>query len=257
MDTLAWDLLEQVFTAETLMTARDELRTWERGTDLSPIHEEARKQHYDLIPVTENGRIVAVLRTGATEAEPLRDQWLVSRDTGIPDLLTIFAKSRRPAFLVFHRQDVVGLVTPADFNKLPARIYVYNLVGELELALASCIRNHFGEDSERILQRLSKGRRHDLEEDHGELIHGNVDIDVVQLLDLSDLVNIVIKRKELREELGFPSGNQAKNALNSLVDLRNRTMHLVRPLLERIPEDLLRLDDRLRRAECILQRLNG
>lgn len=96
MDMLAWELLEQVFTAETLMTPRAELRTWQRGTDLSSVVDEARHQHFDLIPVTENGRIVGVLRAEATEPEPLIDQWLVSRDTGIPDLLTLFAESERP-----------------------------------------------------------------------------------------------------------------------------------------------------------------
>jgi len=252
---LTWELLQRVFTAETLMTPRKELLTWERGTYLSTLRTEAKQRRFDLVPVTKDDRIVGVLYGEAIEPEPLTDRWLVSRDTGIPDLLTLFVESERPGFLVFHRQDVVGLVTPADLNKLPARAYFYNLIGELELALAACVRHHYKGDMDGLLLTLSEERRQKIGSQKSILIQGNADIDPVQLLHLSDLVNIVAKREDLRARLGFSSRNAAKEALNGLVDLRNQTMHLVRPLLERVPEDLLRLHRRIEQAKDVLHRL--
>ena len=68
--------------------------------------------------------------------------------------------------MVFHRQEVVGLVTPADINKLPARVYVYNLIGELELGLANRVRRHFANGSDKLLQALSADRRQKLKDKH-------------------------------------------------------------------------------------------
>lgn len=254
---MGWELLEQVFTVETLMTPREDLLTWERGPDPSALRAEAKRERFELVPVTEGGRIVGVLHSETTEEESLTDKWLVSRDTGIPDLLSLFVESERPGFLVFHRQEVVGLVTPADLNKLPARVYFYNLIGEVELALAGWIRDHFTGDSDELLLTLSEGRRKEIKERESSLAEGNANVDPIQLLDLSDLVNIVAKREELRAGLRFYSRRQTERALNDIVDLRNRTMHPVRPLLERIPDDLVRLHERVEQACDALHRLRS
>ncbi len=252
---LTWGLLRQVFTVETLMTPRRDLFTGEQGADLAHVQSEARQRRFDLVPMTHDGRIVGVLRTDGEEPEPLTDRWLVSRDTAIPDLLGLFVETGRPGFLVFWRQDVVGLVTPADLNKLPARIYLYHLIGEVELALALRIRSHFADDPSQLLHMLSEKRRKELEDYLSVLAEGNVDVDPMQLLRLSDVINIAAKHETLRAELGFSSRRATENALGGLNDLRNRTMHPVRPLLERIPEDLERLQRYGQQAGEVLRRL--
>ena len=217
------------------MTPRHDLFTGEQGADLARMRAEAKRRRFDLVPITRDGRIVGLLRVEGGEPEPLTDRWLVSRDTPIPDLLGLFVESGLPGFLVFWRQDVIGLVTPADLNKLPARIFLYHLIGEVELALALRIRSQFADDPSQILHMLSEKRRKSLEEYLTVLAEGNVDIDPVQLLRLSDVINIAAKHETLRAELGFPSRRATEKALGGLNDLRNRTMHPVRPLLERIP----------------------
>jgi len=61
MIPLTWELLKRVFTVETIMTPRKELLTWERGADASALISEAKRQRFDLIPVTENDRIIGVM----------------------------------------------------------------------------------------------------------------------------------------------------------------------------------------------------
>jgi hypothetical protein len=252
---LTWGLLRQVFTVETIMTPRRDLLTGEGGTDLSPVWAEARRRRFDLLPITQDGRIVEVLLVEDGEREPLTDRWLVSRDTAIPDLLQIFLESRRPGFLVFQRQDVVGLVTPADLNKLPVRVYLYFLIGEVELALTVQIRSHFAAVPEEALQMLSAKRRRELEEQIADLTEQNIGVDPVQLLRLSDVINIAAKHEPLRSQLGFASRRAVEKALGGLNDLRNRTMHPVRPLLARLPEDMERLQRYGQQAGDILRRL--
>jgi hypothetical protein len=159
--------------------------------------------------------------------------------------------------LVFHRQDVVGLVTPADLNRLPVRVYLYFLIGEVELALTLQIRNHFAAAPEDALQMLSARRRAALEAQMAALVEQNIGVDPVQLLRLSDLINIAAKHEPLRSQLGFSSRGAVEKALGGLNDLRNRTMHPVRPLLARSPEDMERLQRYGQQAGEILRRLEG
>lgn len=254
---LTWGLLRQVFTVETIMTARRDLLTGEEGTDLASVCAEARQRRFDLLPITRDGRIVEVLLVEDGERESLTDRWLVSRDTAIPDLLLILLESGRPGFLVFHRQDVIGLVTPADLNKLQVRVYLYFLIGEVELALTLQIRRRFATAPEQALQMLSAKRRRELEEQIADLTEQNIDVDPVQLLRLSDVINVAAKHDPLRSQLGFSSRRAVENALGGLNDLRNRTMHPVRPLLARIPEDLERLQRYGQLAGDILRRLES
>ncbi|MEJ2734419.1 MAG: hypothetical protein P8189_12775 [Anaerolineae bacterium] len=252
---LTWGLLRQVFTVETLMTPRRVLFTGEQGADLARVRSEAGRRRFDLVPMTHGGRIVSVLPVEAREPEPLIDRRLVCRDTAISDLLGLFVESGRPGFLVFWRPDVVGLVTPADLNKLPAQIYLHHLIGEVELALARRIQGYFSDDPSQLLHMLSAKRRKELEDYLAMLAEGNVDVDPMQLLRLSDVINIAAKHEDLRAELGFSSRRATEKALGGLNDLRNRTMHPVRPLLERIPEDLERLQRYGQQAGEVLRRL--
>lgn len=247
-------LLDQVFTVESLMTPWDQLDKVERGCiDEAPV--KAQKGHFDLLPVMENGQVIGVWHAEAINFERLTDRWLISRDTPIPYLLTLFIESKRPGFLVLHRQEVVGLVTPADLNKLPARVYVYNLIGELELTLAALIQDQFKTNQVEIIrQKLGEERWQFITQADERLKQENVDVDPVQLLYLSDLVNIICGTENLLARLGL-SGTQAKK-LGGLVELRDRTMHLVRPLMEKFPKDLIKLHQRLQRIEDVRQRVS-
>ena len=254
---LTWGLLRQVFTVETIMTPRRDLLTGVRGADLAPVRAEARQRRFDLLPLTQEGRIVEVVRAAGGAPEPLTDRWLVAHDTPIPDLLQIFLASGRPGFFVFQRQEVGGLVTPADLNKLPVRVYLYFLIGEVELALTLLIRDQFAAQPEQALQMLSSKRQRELEAQLAALTEENIGVDPVQLLRLSDVINIVAKHEGLRSQLGFASRRAVEKALGGLNDLRNRTMHPVRPLLAHLPDDMERLQRYGQEAGEILRRLEA
>jgi hypothetical protein len=248
-----WQKISEIFTAEDIMTPRDQLHSlkFHGGSEPNPSDD----QPFDVIPVVQNDRIIGVLEKGTTHMQPLSDHWLISRDIGIPDLVYLFAKTRQKAFLVLHKQDMIGLVSPADLNKLPARVYIYNLIGGLELALMKLVESKFSNRKDSILHLLSEQRQEDLNNTARNLQEGNVDIDLLQHLYLSDLINIVIKEADLREQLDLVTRNQAENSLCGLNELRNQTMHLVKPLLARVPEDLDKLHQRINRAEQILEKL--
>jgi len=104
------------------MTSKKDLLSWNDQSELSPPRKEAEKENYDLLPVIQGERVTGVLRVKAETdtPEPLTNEWLVSCDTEIPNLIELFTTSEKPGFFVLQRQDVIGLVTPADLNKVQA-----------------------------------------------------------------------------------------------------------------------------------------
>jgi hypothetical protein len=250
---ISWNLLNTVFTVESLMTPRDELVTREFDGSEEKLLESLPS--FDIIPVCQGQRIIGVLEKGIPSIQPLSDRWLITRDTSIPDLLDLFVELKQKAFLVFYRREVIGLVTPADLNKLPARAYVYNLIGELEIGLAGLIRTKYNESADSLLGLLSNKRQSEMATRHYELLEGNADVDLLQSLNLSDLIGIVEKVDVLRKEIGLASRNKAEQQFSGLNDLRNQVMHLVKPLLTSVPDDLITLQDRIDRAMALLEQL--
>jgi hypothetical protein len=251
----SWNLLSTVYTVENLMTPRDQLVTFEVKDGELPLLDET--QPYDVIPVVRDKRIIGVIEKGIPQVQTLSDRWLITRDTNIPDLLTLFVETRQKAFLVLYCHDVIGLVTPADLNKLPSRAYVYNLIGELEMGLADLIHIEYGQGVSDFLKLLSKDRRSDLDALQANMSEGNADVDPLQSLYLSDLITIVEKDVRLRARLGLSSRNAAEKIFSGINDLRKQTMHLVCPLLVKVPDDLLTLQNRMERSMAILEKLGN
>lgn len=251
-----WRLLEKVFTAEVLMTPASELVTWDTETDFSEVASTSGYDRYDIVPVREAGRIAGVRAKGDTEVHSLTREWLISADTSVPALIDLFIETGKPGYLVLHEQEIVGLVTPADLNKIPARSFFYLLIGELEMALANWISARIPSGNE-LLSHLGDEAAEKYAKKLDQLREGNADVRLTELLLLSDLLTIVEEDEALYTFLGYPSKKQAKKDLGGLNDLRNSTMHAARTLVGEVPEDLKKLQGRVRRAEWLLDQLTS
>lgn len=249
--------LDKIFTVKTIMTPREKLATWPSDRDPSALWARDDVKRFDLVPAASDGDIIGVWQKDAAEPEPLAHGWLVSQDTPIADLIRLFVDTGKPGFLVIYGQALVGIVTPADLNKLPTRAYLYNLIGDLEMTLGKWIAGAFKDDTEGLLDLLGSRSRSHVESKIEKTEKGNVDTDPIQLLYLSDLITIVSKQPALRETLGFPSRSAAESDLNGLNSLRSDIMHPVRPLLEETPADLQQLDDRMQRIRAVLNKLKS
>jgi hypothetical protein len=251
-----WKLLEQVFTAETLMTPAGELFSCEAGSHWGDIAGLFERTHFDVIPVTSDGKITGLLTQACTDVLPVTHDWLISADTSVPALIEFFVETGRPGYLLLQGREIIGLVTPADLNKVPARSFIYLLIGELEMMLAAWI-SHQLLTPEEILEQLGARRQELVRTEWSRLVRGNAEVNVIELLTLSDLLGIIERREELRAFFEFPSRSRAEDYLGGLRVLRNDTMHVVRPLIRDLPGDLLTLQERIRRAGELLTRLNG
>jgi hypothetical protein len=235
------------------MTPAESLTYWDPESSNESCFQEDGNLKYDVIPVKKDGQISGFITNDRPdEIKQLERKRLITHDSPISELVSLFLETLLPALFVISRQEIVGLVTPADLNKLPTRIYIYSLIGEVELQLSNLIRQERRITPEEILSLISKDRSYDVRSLMETLDDQNVDIDIYQLLYLSDMLSIIQKTKVLREGLGFSSRKEAEHGLSGINDLRSQTMHLVKPLLSKMPKDLHTLDTRLARIRHVL-----
>jgi CBS domain-containing protein len=249
--------MDMLATAQDLMTPCAELLAVKAGKERGPSLARASERRYDVVPYRENGRIAGIIRVASGSREPLTPRWLISPDTSIPDPLEILAASGAAVRLVLSGDEVVGLISAADLNKMPMRVYLYDVVASLEMALVRYLRKTCGQDSDSLLAQIREKRRTKITKRLGKMVDGGADVDPVHLFDLSDLITCVERGNTCRELLGYPTASQAKKDLGGLCKLRNATMHLTRPVISSVPEDLRSLKGRVERAKRVTQKIEA
>lgn len=258
MGTITTELLDRSFTVEALMTPRNTLYTCKIDDDFKSIREEADKQGFDCVPVAENGKIVSVLPKGSMQPEPLTGKWLISRDTPISHLLDLFVINDQQPVLVLHRQDIVGIVTPADLNTMPMRIYIYNVIGGLEMQLATLIREHFDGRHDEILSLVRNKHAAEARDSLKKATNKNIQSDVIEYLYFIDLLDVIKQTEDLWELLDLTSDHFKEGGLlYSLNKLRRRTMHTVKPLVlgYRGKDGLVQVRERVQFALGLIEQL--
>lgn len=250
-----WFYLNQLYPVQLIMTPFESLNCWELGGPKDECIGEDGALKYDVLPVKRKGQITGVMtKEKPFEVQPLENNWLITHDTPISELVRLFVTTSKPAFLVFAHHEVVGIVTPADLNKLPARIYIYSLIGDVELQLSHLIHTEPGMTAEKILRLIGRERSENIRSIVEELRDQNVDLDVIQLLYFSDMLTIIQKTEALRKRMGYASRKEAEQGLSGINELRIQAMHPVKPLLKVMPSDLHTLNNRMEKMELILPR---
>ena len=128
-----------------------------------------------------------------------------------------------------HRMSL-GLIAVADLNRQPLRSVLYGYLARAERGLMQLVRlrcldpwkwlTRLNEDAQvRIIGYWELAKRQ------------GIDVGPYVALTLTDLFRIVEREPELLSELGYKSKTSFSNATGPLVDLRNRIMHPIRPLV--------------------------
>ena len=146
---------------------------------------------------------------------------LISESTPLAELLSVLGS--RPWVLVLVGSDVTGIVTRADLNKPPLRIYLFGLISLLEMHLLYWIRHVHAEDTwqdDLNAHRLEEAKR--LQE---ERKRKNEDIQLIDCLQFCDKRSLIICSEAMRNQLGLGSKSRAKRVLEDAEKLRNNLAH--------------------------------
>jgi hypothetical protein len=179
---------------------------------------------------------------------------IVSADAPIGDALDWVLT---PGLLfVLEGRQITGFVTVSDFNKQPARTYLYLLMASVEIALADLVRREYPDDQGRFIDRLAEEDRDEIRSRYEDDRSADVESDLVAYLDFSQLLTGIGKDRTIRDFLGFKSRREWKVATGAIVELRNDVMHPVRNLvLSR--DGLHRVRELERRAHGLLELARG
>lgn len=248
--------IEPTWTVLDIATPLEQLTCWRVGESRRAVADLAAARNLTYLPVLDDAGPCGIisrddLAAGAAPAALTAD-WLLATDTSILELVRLFARRPQRVFLVLQASAVVGLVAPADLNKIPARASVYLLVARFEMELARLLRLTLADDGD-FRPFFTAARWQKLQDERLRQARGDVELDLLQTMELGDVVDIARKHEPLRQSLGFASNSQCRKAMD-LQGIRNRISHPTRPLIER-REDLAGLNDACERLTDLHRRI--
>lgn len=152
---------------------------------------------------------------------PLESDLLISDATPLPDVLS--SLKGQPISFVLIGSQVRGIVTRADLNKPPVRVYLFGLISLLEMHLNFWIRGAHGDDgwSTSIkAERVAAAKAIFAEREKRGL-----ETSLLECLQLCDKRDIARSNKELLDKLGIESKGAWDKLLKQVEEVRNTLAH--------------------------------
>jgi hypothetical protein len=199
-----------------------------------------------------------VLRKGGLvqdHAETIVVLDLISDATPLAKMFSVLGRREYLFVLVGNR--VAGIVTRADLNKPPTRIYLFGLISLLEMHLLFWIREEFGDDWMRHVNesRLEAARKlfEQRRDKHQEL-------DLCECLQICDKADLIISHQPLRQRFGFESKTTGHKTFHRVETLRDLLAHSQARLTEGSTwEDLVKtvawLEEALGKSDAEIEKL--
>jgi hypothetical protein len=116
-----------------------------------------------------------------------------------------------------------GIVTRADLQKAPVRMWLFGVLTLIEAQLGNEIRQRFADGGWR--EMLSPSRIRNAEELQAERRRRKEDLELIDCLNLGDKGWILSKVPEILAQLEIPSRRAARERIKELEQLRNRLAH--------------------------------
>jgi hypothetical protein len=152
---------------------------------------------------------------------PISLQHLIAGEAPI-SLAPRYLKQQQFRFVLIH-DAVKKILTSADLDKLPMRVYISTLLSHLESLLAEAIISKLCD--EQWMSMLSKKRRGEVNNLYRQKHSLDMDIRLLDCTMLIDKATIVKKNPALRMQLSGLSNNCIKSEASAFNDLRNHLYH--------------------------------
>jgi len=196
-----------------------------------------RRRDFDVAGVMETpeGPVIGFVKRSSLKNGTVHDyiqqltiNHVISEATPLSDVLG-FLKCNPLAFVLIG-PSIRGIVTRADLNKPPVRVYLFGLISLLEMHLTFWIRYSYGEDSwQGELREARLNLAKDLFEERKKR---NQQVSLLECLQFCDKRDLILEEVDLRARLNIDSRRRATIQLNRVEDLRNRLAHSQLDLVE-------------------------
>ncbi|WP_265112066.1 CBS domain-containing protein [Halosolutus halophilus] len=187
------------------------------GYDAAPVYQDDDPVgfvHKDDVTTDTDGD------TLADHLTPLTIDHLISGDAAFTTVLSALIET--PVYFLGGHNNVAGILTRADLNTAPARIYLFDRITYLEEHLR-----------ELILDKAPNWRQtpvtpdelNDIEERHADAQAANVALEEIHYAQFSTLETIVTSVEACWQTCGFSTKGAAGTSLHEITDLRNDVAH--------------------------------
>ncbi len=229
MNESYYDSIQRVFTKGLL--ARDiaePLVSFDAGTPAATALAVMQARDYDAVGVRREGLVVGYavaeeMGDGlcGDHVHPLADGVVLPDTAPIPDLVR--ALHREPQVFIKVLGAVGGIVTRADMQDPPVRMWLFGLVTLIELRLLGSIERRFPDGGwERYLSASRLEKAQALQDERSRRGQSPRLLDCLQF---SDKGQIVVRDEQLRRQVGFPSRRRGEEVIKRLEALRNNLAH--------------------------------
>lgn len=180
--------------------------------------------------VRRDGRVCGYVRArdlheGGTCADHARDvdpERIAQHTASLPDVVERLGEGDEYCFVSVLGQ-IDAFVIRAHFEKPPARMWLFGMITIAEIFLTETIEATYPDDSWTGL--VSSGRMRKARELHAERMRREQPVRLVDCLQLSDKMQILIRDEEWRVEFDFGSRREGERWTQELASLRNNLAH--------------------------------
>jgi hypothetical protein len=229
MATKIPEAIRRIFTEAFI--ARDiaePLASFDAGTSAAEVRGYMQSKGLQVVGIRRNGEIVGFVEKhsldggpcGASQ-RPMSEARVLSDSTSLLNVLT--EMNPAPYLFITLLGAVGGVITPADLQKPPVRMWVFGIVTLIEIRCMELIERYCPADSWK--ECVSEGRLQKAQALLDERSRRNQNVRLIDCLQFSDKGQIIARHEELRQHTIFASRRQAEDATKKLELLRNNIAH--------------------------------
>lgn len=221
-------------------------------------------QGFDVAGVkeTESGEVIGYVITDELKEGEVKEylknidpELLISDSTPIADIFTTLIN--RDFSFILYGKHIIGIITKADVNKPPVRIYLFGIISLFEMHLNSWINHFYPGDSWEL--EVSEKRIRDAHDIYKKRKGNNQDLSLLECIQLCDKRDLLVKSEDFREDFDI-SRKQFDSFVKQVEKIRNELAHSQNSIISNTDwpvfvETVSRLEDFLIKSDAKVEHL--
>ena len=214
------------------LTVRDiaePLPSFDSQTPVESVKSAMTMHHIQVAGVREKGYVAGYLErselgdSGACGqyCHPIEEARILAESASLSDL--VMSLNQVPYLFVNFLGEISGIVTRADLDDPPVRMWLFGLITLIEMRFLTLIERRFDQDGWQ--KYLSNSRLEKAAALQSERRRRNQDPRLLDCLQFSDKAQIVVRDEYLRQQIGFTSRRRGSEVIKNLEKLRNNLAH--------------------------------
>jgi hypothetical protein len=223
------DTIRRVFTeAFTAKDIAEPFASFDSDASTTHVRDFMHTRNFDVVGIRSEGQIVGYVEIrsldGGTCGQFLRkfDDAMVLDDT-TPLLKVVLTLNHHPLAFITALGQVAGVITRADVQKPPVRMWLFGIVTLIEMRFAELIERHCPANTWK--KYISEARLQKAQALLDERFRRNQQVQLFDCMQFSDKGQIIARNEDIRKRTVFTSRRQAEAVVKNLERLRNNLAH--------------------------------